>query len=798
VRTIVVEKCPACSGRSLLPAFKRGDGLPVANCCDCGCLVLLKYPENLFDAYDARYFVKTHESSADVGYSNYIDDVSPLNFLRHLAALEATRLATQKEKALLLDVGAASGDFLALAQLFGWQRTEGVEITSSARTLARRLGVVEPYATMEDIPSNRAFDFITAWELIEHLPDLTSFITTLRAHLKNDGVFLCSTPDAGQCHFYPRPEQWLGFHVSLEHLSYFTSTSLRKFLQRYFPFVEVWSSPSQTFYHQLFAVAFAEAPGPHVIEKIRAFQNDSSVACDLAVRQNEWSIPAALMDLHSSGEYPSCSLRRNYSKLQALLLHIESDEASLLSSLLASAIGDRSTANAAFDEFLKHTKRSVIPCTVVQRVLPAGRQNSAESRAERLAMFLKRSATYVRSSSQSIRHTIKSHLDRANCHFGRTQLAKILDMHRAVKGVVIYPPFVSYSLLRQRPHQLGRALAEQNYLFFFCTGDPPSDKVDGFRQLAENFYLCNVPPEVFRIVRDPIVYISRPAGWRQKVEEVAGTHTARIFYDWIDALPIFGRLEDQIDEHSELLEAANIVATSASLLFAEARKSRPDVLLLPNGVRIEDFENIAALPDIPPPALQSALDQNRPIVGYYGSISEWFDFDLMQRVLELNPDKTFVLVGAVWDVGKEGQTLWEQLNCAENLVYVNHVDYYELGRYLRWFDVAMIPFVLNTLTHATSPVKLFEYMAAAKPIITTGMIECKKYKSVLWGNSAAEFSECLNLALSLRGDIAYLTTLRKEAWNNTWTGRARTLDRAFMKMQNSGAILSRDAYATTA
>jgi hypothetical protein len=92
VRTIVVEKCPACSGRSLLPTFKRGDGLPLAHCCDCGCLFLHEYPENPFAAYDAQYFVKTHERAADVGYNNYLNDVSPLDFLRHLAALEATRL----------------------------------------------------------------------------------------------------------------------------------------------------------------------------------------------------------------------------------------------------------------------------------------------------------------------------------------------------------------------------------------------------------------------------------------------------------------------------------------------------------------------------------------------------------------------------------------------------------------------------------------------------------------------------------------------------------------------------------
>src|SRR5262249_6135660 len=156
---------------------------------------------------------------------------------------------------------------------------------------------------------------------------------------------------------------------------------------------------------------------------------------------------------------------------------------------------------------------------------------------------------------------------------------------------------------RQRPHQLGSALAEQGYLVFFCTSNPRRDRVHGLRKLCENFYLCSIPPDVFRAIDDPIVYISRPAGWRQKIKEITGGETARMLYDWIDDLAVFGREEDQMDEHAELLSSAEVVAASASVLFAEARKVRPDVLLLPNAVRVEDFEHIATDPGPPPVVL---------------------------------------------------------------------------------------------------------------------------------------------------------------------------------------------------
>src|SRR5262249_53069951 len=154
----------------------------------------------------------------------------------------------------------------------------------------------------------------------------------------------------------------------------------------------------------------------------------------------------------------------------------------------------------------------------------------------------------------------------------------------------------------------------------------------------------------------------------------------------------------------------------------EARKTRPDAILLPNGVRVEDFENIEAGPSLPPVMLRDSVNQQRPIIGYYGSISSWLDLDLLQQVLEMNPDKSFIMIGHIWALRDEHRVHWRRLTQEKNLLYVDHVDYTELRTYVRWFDVGIIPFRLNEITHATSPVKLFEYMAAGRPIVTTGML----------------------------------------------------------------------------
>ena len=102
-------------------------------------------------------------------------------------------------------------------------------------------------------------------------------------------------------------------------------------------------------------------------------------------------------------------------------------------------------------------------------------------------------------------------------------------------------------------------------------------------------------------------------------------------------------------------------------------------------------------------------------------------------------------------------------------------NYKILKNYASKMDVMIIPFKLNDITASTSPVKLFEYMALHKPIVTTAMRECKKYKSVLIGNSHEDFIKKLDQAISLKNDKDYIKLLDKEAIENDWNHKAKVI-----------------------
>ena len=99
-------------------------------------------------------------------------------------------------------------------------------------------------------------------------------------------------------------------------------------------------------------------------------------------------------------------------------------------------------------------------------------------------------------------------------------------------------------------------------------------------------------------------------------------------------------------------------------------------------------------------------------------------------------------------------------------------------------DILTIPFVINDITQATSPLKLFEYMALHKPIVTSAMQECMNYKSVMIGNSHDHFIEMLDKAATLVADEEYLKLLDEEARENDWSHKAKLMVELLQKNES--------------
>ncbi len=163
----------------------------------------------------------------------------------------------------------------------------------------------------------------------------------------------------------------------------------------------------------------------------------------------------------------------------------------------------------------------------------------------------------------------------------------------------------------------------------------------------------------------------------------------------------------------EQLDAADLrLATSRELCRLLSRPGKP-VALLPNAADAALFRR--ALDPGPPPADWPCA--GKPVVGYIGNLAELrMDYGLLDAAVAACPDLDFVFLGT-------GAVPDRAFARSANAHFIGPRPLEALPDYLRAMDVATIPFLRNTLTRSIYPLKINEYLAAGKPVVTTDFSE---------------------------------------------------------------------------
>jgi UDP-galactopyranose mutase len=150
------------------------------------------------------------------------------------------------------------------------------------------------------------------------------------------------------------------------------------------------------------------------------------------------------------------------------------------------------------------------------------------------------------------------------------------------------------------------------------------------------------------------------------------------------------------------------------------------------------------------PADQEELP--RPRLGFYGVIDERFDIELLDRIAEMRPDWSFVMVGPVVKIDPA------DLPKRPNIHYLGGKKYEQLPAYLSGWDVALMPFAMNESTQFISPTKTPEYLAGGKPVVSSPIKDVVRHYGQLEGvgiaSTADEFvAQCERmLKLGRNGD----------------------------------------------
>ncbi|MFP6639951.1 MAG: glycosyltransferase, partial [Myxococcota bacterium] len=355
--------------------------------------------------------------------------------------------------------------------------------------------------------------------------------------------------------------------------------------------------------------------------------------------------------------------------------------------------------------------------------------------------------------------------------------------HDELADIFIFP-VIDWHFRIQRPQHLAKSLASAGHRVFYLTttfsawpGHPGFELIESPH---ENIFVCRLHcqpphPRIYSCRQDAELALDLAMGldilrqrleseasieivqhpfWRQVVHLSPG---ARVIYDCMDNHGEFSTASEAlIAEEEQLFQESDVVVTTSVELSKQVAEKR-DNTVIRNAAEVEHFSQ---RPE------RLALDKTRPIVGYFGAISAWFDSDLMTKAARTFPDWDFVLLGDRFEANTD------ELESLENVHFEGEVPYETLPAYLHAFDVCVIPFRIDDLIRCTNPVKVYEYLSAGKPVVATAMPELMLLSDLVRiGHDADEFVEQLRQAMDEAPSEALAAKRAHWASGQTWLSR---------------------------
>ncbi len=189
--------------------------------------MLITFPQpsldNLGKYYESEDYISHTDNQRSLFEKLY-------HFIKNIALKSKLHLinSLQPNKGRILDIGAGTGDFLAVAKKEGWQ-TIGVEPSTKAKSIAINKGVSFVESTTE--LENNSFDVISMWHVLEHVPDLDKQIKELKRLLKPTGTLIVAVPNFKSFDAKQYGKFWAAYDVPI-HFWHFSKTAIKLLFEK--------------------------------------------------------------------------------------------------------------------------------------------------------------------------------------------------------------------------------------------------------------------------------------------------------------------------------------------------------------------------------------------------------------------------------------------------------------------------------------------------------------------------------------------------------------------------------------
>lgn len=246
----------------------------------------------------------------------------------------------------------------------------------------------------------------------------------------------------------------------------------------------------------------------------------------------------------------------------------------------------------------------------------------------------------------------------------------------------------------------------------------------------------------------------------------------RTVYDCVDvpASPN-GTIAQHIERSEHALLSYSWLVVANSLVLTEIlRKKGVHAYTVPLGFRIEMFRN---------PKNTNIPRHKKPMILYLGSLDYRIDWPLLESLIRTHASYQFLLYGPIFydHISPQTRARMDRVFAAPNVLH-DHIDPSYLPALIKHCDVAIIPYDLRyKMARFCYPMKVMEYFYGQKPIISTPIVELKRFPDLIrFGTSPAAWSRAMTHALNAPLTPEQKRRMRQIALENTWTKKIDAIE----------------------
>lgn len=272
----------------------------------------------------------------------------------------------------------------------------------------------------------------------------------------------------------------------------------------------------------------------------------------------------------------------------------------------------------------------------------------------------------------------------------------------------------------------------------------------------------------------PLLWINDHNAWHLMGKIGEGATVYDITDDWIafETNPLYRTVVEQQDR--DLCRQADAVIVCSRTLFdLKSRLVSSDRLhLIPNGVHVDHYRSIGTKG-----SSQAQHPWQRPVLGYTGTIHpDRLDVELVRAVAQAPGIGSIVLAGPNLLLPKDLDRLR-----LPNIHLTGPIPYRDIPAMMDNFDVCIVPHLITPFTESLNPIKLWEYLAAGKPVVATNVAGFRDYPNLL--SIAHNYQEFVAAALKSSMEEPSKKALRRaEAEKNAWSERVDRVQELLLRL----------------